>query len=153
VDSAQASLFQTARGRRLLLRTWRTWKGKRMRKPGRYPVWGIVEEFHAANKIMCDFDTAEIPSPAVNSLIHTLGLTICWQRWDRTRRGWHLVLKVRERLSDGEIIAAQAILGSDRNRERLNLARAISIRLHPSAFWRPRINVLFSSKIKTRKAK
>jgi hypothetical protein len=89
----------------------------------------------------------DIPNPPLQSLVHTLGLAVQWTRWDRTKHGWHLVIKLRQRLTLAEIIAAQAILGSDRARERLNLARCISIRLHPSRFWERRSNILYKRKV------
>ena len=140
---------------------------------GTRSVFGVIEEYHEDDKIMCDFDDLEVkrahknrhrryrratgnpkrlnryvPSPPVQSLAHTLGLKVVWQRWDKTQHGWHLVIKIRQRLTLAEIIAAQAILGSDRARERLNLARAISIRLRPSKFWKARANILYKRKIK-----
>ena len=132
-------------------RQWRTFGGAPV--PGKLKTWGVIEEFHESDKIMCDFDDPKergrqfMPCPPVQSLIHTFGLTIVWQRWDRTQHGWHLIVKIKQRLTLAEIIAAQAILGSDRNRERLNLARAISLRLHPSRFWERRANILYSRKI------
>lgn len=88
-----------------------------------------------------------IPNPPLQSLAHTLGLKIVWQRWDRTKRGWHLTVKVRQKLTLAEIVCCQALLGSDPARERLNLARAISLRLHPSKFWQARANILYRRKV------
>ena len=82
----------------------------------------------------------------IQSLAHTLGLSVSWVRWDRTAHGWHVVIKVREKLTLAETIAAQAILGSDPARERLNLARCISLRKKPSKYWEARANILYSRK-------
>lgn len=109
--------------------------------------FGVIEEYHEAGKIMCDYDMPAPPKVALQSLAHTLGLTVGWVRWDRTRRGWHLIVRFHQALTLAETIAAQAILGSDRARERLNLARAISLRLHPSKYWERRANILYSRKI------
>jgi hypothetical protein len=114
--------------------------------PGKF---GVIEEYHESDKLLCDFDTERIPGPPLQSLAHTLGLQILWQRWDRTQRGWHLVVKVKQKLTLTEVICCQTLLGSDRARERLNLARAISLRLHPSKFWEVRANILFRRKICT----
>lgn len=145
----QAAIFHRSGKPAVMLdHHWRTW-GKHNR-PGRFRVWGVIEELHEPDKIMCDFDSKVPPTPPLHSLAHTLGLCVLWHRWDRTRRGWHLVIKIMQKLTPAETIACQAILGSDRARERLNLARAISIRLHPSKFWEKRINILYSRKIKVK---
>jgi len=150
----QASLFRiSGKPLRVKERSWQTWSKRRLAKRGRYFRWGVIEELHEPDKLLCDFDSTDIPCPLVNSLVHTCGLKVRWQRWDRTRRGWHLIIKLRQHLTDGEIIACQAILGSDSARERLNIARAMSIRLHPSKFWKPRINILFKRKIKVLRSK
>jgi hypothetical protein len=145
-------------------RLWRTFGGPPIALAGRFRKWGVIGELHEDNKIMCDFDDLEVkrgqkkpkchtrnkslPHPNLQSLMHTLGTGVVWQRWDRTKHGWHLIVKIRQRLTLAEIIAAQAILGSDRDRERLNLARAISVRLRPSKFWKARANLLYSRKLK-----
>lgn len=81
-------------------------------------------------------------------------LTLCCRAWewklvacrvDRTRRGWHvtaLVRGVKQCIVPLAVVAAQAILGSDRNREMFNLMRV----LHwdeLSPYWRERWNVLY----------
>lgn len=65
-------------------------------------------------------------------------------RYDRTRRGWHVIVTVRKRIPPPLIVAAQAILGSDPHRESFNLMRVQQLRRVPT-FWRTRWNVLFSS--------
>lgn len=44
-------------------------------------------------------------------------------RFDRTRRGWHVVVGINKRVAATSMVAAQAILGSDPMREAFNLAR------------------------------
>jgi len=198
----QVAVLQRGGKRVVKQRVWRTFGGKPVSRAGRFRKWGVIEELHEDDKIMCDFDDPEainenvkghrkrrsrasrnrrvgrrllwlpggrrtstrnersnhkrrdrptvrsIPCPPVQSLAHTLGLKVVWQRWDKTKHGWHLIIKIRQRLTLAEVIAAQAILGSDRSRERLNLARAISIRLRPSKFWKARANILYKRKIK-----
>ena len=63
-------------------------------------------------------------------------------RYDRTKRGWHVIIAVRKRLCALTMVAAQAILGSDPKREAFNLIRVRQLRVsgrraHP---W----NVLYS---------
>lgn len=64
-------------------------------------------------------------------------------RFDRTRRGYHAVVTVRQRLSPWRIVFAQAVLGSDWKREIFNSRRVIAWRTVP-AFWRARWNVLYA---------
>ena len=63
-------------------------------------------------------------------------------RLDRTRRGWHVIIAVRKRLNAVTIVAAQAILGSDPNREMFNLDRARKLPRVPKE-WRSQWNVLY----------
>jgi hypothetical protein len=64
-------------------------------------------------------------------------------RYEKTRHGWHVVIGVRKRLAAPLIVAAQAVLGSDRNREMFNLMRVQSLAYVP-LYWRKRWNVLYS---------
>jgi hypothetical protein len=61
----------------------------------------------------------------------------------RTRRGWHVEIYSNMELAPAEIVALQAILGSDFRRESFNLYRAHKLPLTP-LFWRrlSRWNVL-----------
>lgn len=68
-------------------------------------------------------------------------------RMDRTRRGWHVVVNVRRRLAPLQIVAAQAVLGSDPRRETFNLQRATAYESLPR-FWRARWNVLYDRHLK-----
>jgi hypothetical protein len=65
-------------------------------------------------------------------------------RLDRTARGFHLVLIWAQDFSPLEIVAIQAILGSDPMREALNFmrARALEASGNKSEFW----NILYSRK-------
>lgn len=144
----------------------RFWRGFEREEciAGRVGSIGVVGDVWEPGKILLDFDTRKkgewrfqkvrrgkrsfaVPSPPLASLAHTLGLKIEWVELERTSHGWHMIVKSRQHLTLAETIAAQAILGSDRARERLNLARAISCRLHPSRFWESRANILYARKI------
>lgn len=57
-------------------------------------------------------------------VMRLMGWRASWVEYQRSRRGWHVFVAVRERLRPVEVVAAQAVLGSDRNREAFNLARA-----------------------------
>ncbi|MDA8161414.1 MAG: hypothetical protein M0022_00700 [Desulfobacteraceae bacterium] len=167
----QASVSVNRNGKHVVrVRDW----GRGSGKAGRFLKWGLVEEFHEPGKIMVDIDDKKnmlnlrksdhidsrrrkligissvrrlwIRGISIQSLAHTIGLSVQWIRWDRTRHGWHIVIKVRQKLTLAETIAAQAILGSDPARERLNLARCISLRKRPSKYWEARANILYSRK-------
>jgi hypothetical protein len=64
---------------------------------------------------------------------------------ERTRRGWHVIIKLREKLKPAETVALQACMGSDGRREALNLMRARCHRVTP--YWGRRWNILFSGKL------
>ena len=88
----------------------------------------------------------EIPPGFLFRLLHCIrlwGWPLEAVRYDRTARGWHVVVGVRRRLSPAIVVAAQAILGSDPKREAFNLMRVQQLR-HLPAFWRSRFNVLYS---------
>lgn len=55
-----------------------------------------------------------------------LGVRIVWARYDKTRRGYHVIVRFTRRFSPVEIVAMQALCGSDSKREALNLARVMS---------------------------
>lgn len=55
-----------------------------------------------------------------------IGVKIKEFRIDRTRRGHHVIVRWRQKFEPAALVAMQAILGSDRNREALNLMRALS---------------------------
>lgn len=149
MSNRQVAIISRGGIRAFHVHKWETWKHPtRGIKVGRFKRWGIVKEFFENDKILADFDAPEIPTPVLFSLAHTLGLTVKWWRYDRTRKGWHLIVKLRQRLTPGELIAASLILGSDTARARLDLCRAISVRLHPSKFWERRISLLFERKVK-----
>lgn len=63
-------------------------------------------------------------------------------RFDRTRRGWHVVVAVAGDMDPALMVAAQAIMGSDLNREMFNVMRVQQLHAMPN-FWRTRWNVLY----------
>lgn len=68
--------------------------------------------------------------------------------YNPTRRGWHVIVHIAERLSPSEIIAVQACLGSDIKREIMNLQRYFGFRgKKVPRFWKDRWNLLFSRKV------
>ena len=62
----------------------------------------------------------------------------------RSGRGWHVVMRVRPApTSATEVVALQALLGSDARREACNLYRALSMSSAPQ-WMRDRWNVLYT---------
>jgi hypothetical protein len=85
----------------------------------------------------------------VEELMHvlrTLELKPKSAEYHRTKRGWHLAIRIREKLSPVETVGAQFALRSDRRRELLNLMRARFLD-GVSAFWRKRSNLLYERKL------
>jgi hypothetical protein len=78
-----------------------------------------------------------------------IGLRVNFIRYDRTRRGWHIVIRLerRKRKNGGftplEKVALQAVFGSDARREALNLMRVINGNGKDK-----RWNILYSRKLK-----
>lgn len=65
-------------------------------------------------------------------------------RFDQTRRGWHVIVAIAGEIDPCLMVAAQAVLGSDRNREMFNVMRVQRLYQQPT-FWRTRWNVLYLS--------
>lgn len=79
-------------------------------------------------------------------LVHLLGWRVktygSWRSPSGT--GWHVVVILADTLTPTEVVAVQALLGSDPRREAFNLARARKLpTLRP---WRDRFNVLYDEK-------
>ena len=67
---------------------------------------------------------------AMFSALRIVGLRAENYCYRRTRKGWHVIVRVqlRRRLTPAEIVALQFCLGSDGRRETLNLMRVLSLR-------------------------
>lgn len=99
--------------------------------------------------LLVDLDRRRVSAAwgvALWDTLRRVGLTVQGVRWDRTRRGWHVLVWVRERLDLGTQVAVQLLLGSDRARETFNAFRAVRIR-HAPPLWRRRANVLYAEKL------
>jgi hypothetical protein len=99
--------------------------------------------------LLCDFDFARGPSlRPMWVTLRTCALRPRFIEYARTRRGWHVVIGLREPLQPAEQVALQAVLGSDRRREGLNIFRVLSMRRKgASDFWQARWNLLFKGKL------
>lgn len=86
--------------------------------------------------------------PTLYELQRTLaraGYSIAWmmEKCSKSLKGFHIVLSVNPRPRTAmEVVALQAILGSDPNREACNVLRARQW-AHLPKFWRDRWNVLY----------
>lgn len=69
-------------------------------------------------------------------------------RYDRTKRGWHVVIEWDRAFPPVALVALQAILGSDSRREALNFMRALSLDGCRDRQCFLRFNLLFSHKVK-----
>jgi hypothetical protein len=107
--------------------------------------WGVTAELKASTDLrtsFCDYDRPRPPSLrwlyAIARVVHVRPV---WVRYDRTRRGWHVLIRWSRTWAPAELVALQAVLGSDPMREGLNLMRVMR---HPRAStW----NLLFSRKL------
>ena len=113
---------------------------------------GVLEERQKKNEILCDFDFKRTPPLApLYFLVRLCGLRIKRICDSRTRRGWHRVVRLSRSLTPAETVAFQALLGSDRRRESLNLMRVLSLREDGNNnFAWSRWNLMFTRKLKRR---
>jgi hypothetical protein len=109
-----------------------------------------VDDTARPTLLLCDYDFRRVPRlRPMFAVLRTIGLRPAWVRTDRTRRGWHVIIRLTRALLPAETVAVQTLLGSDSRRESLNLMRAMSVaRNKPSKFWRGRWNLLFSYKLR-----
>ena len=99
-----------------------------------------------------DFKRPAQESPRINPLfvvsrlVGVIPESFCYER---TRRGWHIIIHLRENLAPAELVALQACLGSDRRREALNLMRVLGMKRYGvTDFWKRRWNILYSEKLR-----
>lgn len=124
--------------------------GERLKRDGlQFNSFGEMEEYSAPNKLMLDFDRRRTPKMGgLFVLLRMCGLRVKHICDTRSRRGWHRVITLTETLGKFEIIAIQALAGSDRRREGLNLMRALRSReCGMSRFQESRWNILYSRKL------
>lgn len=98
--------------------------------------------------IYLDYDYPRGPSlRMIWTVLRAVGLRPGTIEYRRSRRGWHCVIPVNQRLENAEIVALQAVLGSDSRRELLNIMRVISIRrAGASPYFAARWNLLYAKK-------
>ena len=117
---------------------------------------GLVRKTVDPRELLCDFDFPhdryrQRRGPRLGPLwvtLRTCQLRPQHVEYRRTRKGWHVVIRVRHALEPAEQVAVQAVLGSDRRREGLNLMRVLCMRrMGADRFWRIRWNLLFARKL------
>ena len=82
------------------------------------------------------------------TVLRALALRPLAIEYNRTARGWHAIVMLPEPLAPAEQVAIQAVMGSDRRRELLNIMRVLSIRrVGAPQYWRARWNLLFTRKL------
>lgn len=94
--------------------------------------------------LKCDFD-GRIPAAFVSRVAFVCRMhrvRVQWLEVHATRRGYHVVIHVRGRVTFWRVVMLQALLGSDWKRELFNSRRAMAWRDVPG-FWRDRANVLY----------
>lgn len=112
---------------------------------------GIVEEKANPKTLLADYDMGGRAPRFVKlcSTLRLLGLRVSWIRYDRTRNGYHVIVRHNVALTPAETVCAQFAIRSDRKRETLNATRVIwAVRTNPPRFWKNRWNLLFSSKLR-----
>lgn len=85
---------------------------------------------------------------AARRLRWVLDVAVCakvkWLRVDRTRNGYHVVVRTNRRLAAVRVVLCQALLGSDWRRETFNARRVARLPFVPP-YWRRRWNTLYAA--------
>ena len=108
-----------------------------------------MKTYHDSRTILLDFDKHYAPrlSPLF-AVLHIIGLRARWIHYERTRRGWHVRIRLEYPLLPAETVALQFALGSDKRRETLNLMRVFWLaRKEHKAKWSKRWNILYERKV------
>lgn len=119
--------------------------GGYFKKGGLPSTYGIIKTYAKSNYCYIDCDENKAPHlRPIYTCFRLIGIVIPnWVRYDRTKRGWHVVIRLSKTLTPIEIVALQSVLGSDSRRESLNLMRV----LHGGGYDK-RWNILYERKLK-----
>jgi hypothetical protein len=112
--------------------------------------FGVMGDFSRNDCLYFDLDRLGTPDlKPIWEILRFLHIRPKWIRTDRSQKGWHVVVKHDHHLSRMEIVAIQALGGSDSKRELLNLMRAFNMDRSGliDDFWKQRWNILFERKI------
>lgn len=114
------------------------------REAMRIGVAGIVKVYGKPGLLMLDYDTKKpFCFRHIAWVARRLRFRLNWVSYQRTVRGWHILVQCNRKFSPMETVALQAILGSDRKRETFNLCRILSGKISDN-----RWNLLFKEKLK-----
>jgi hypothetical protein len=105
---------------------------------------GVVKCYASPFWTFCDYDVKSPPGLGrFWSFARVTKMKPRVVRYDRTARGWHVLIAWDRLLSPAETVAIQTALGSDYRRETYNLARVLA-----GGGDDPRWNLLFDFKIR-----
>lgn len=104
---------------------------------------GLVKYYARADRTLCDYDTRKPPSLwLVWRVARMMAIEPLTVEYNRTRRGWHVIIVWNRSFKPLEIVALQFAMASDPKRETFNLARVLSGKAR-NRRW----NILFTSKV------
>jgi hypothetical protein len=88
---------------------------------------GVIKMYARRDLLYVDWDKAR-PSciRSIYRVCRSVGLGVRFVRYDKTARGWHVIVGLNRKIEPLLTVALQVILGSDPKRERFNLVRAMS---------------------------
>jgi hypothetical protein len=109
-----------------------------------------VSDFPQGYALFMDCDTKNpdrLPQPAfIRWILTIIGIQSSSIVYRETKRGFHVIIRILEKLEPVELVAVQAILGDDPMRAALNLMRARQSEIMDD-YWRTRWNILYDHKV------
>lgn len=112
-------------------------------------TYGRVIDHAGPHDLCLDFDRVRhraMHSARIMMRLRAYRVTPLWTFYHRTAHGWHVWIRVRERLSPITRVALQFALESDPRRESMMLLRVRGLAGQPR-YWRSRWNLLFEYKL------
>jgi squalene cyclase len=117
----------------------------------RFEKWGVIDglsDIPEGYASFVDCDSRKPYSWMRHAATHRIlgksyyPYAVCYKK---TQRGWHIVSLYSKKHTRMELVALQAILGSDSMREALNFVRVKSGRI--KGYWNQRWNILYTYKV------
>lgn len=115
------------------------------REKVRFGCPGVVRYYGSPRTLLLDFDHIwPVTFIMISAVFRHLNLNSECIEYHRTRRGWHVAIRLKgDGLKPAEICALQVLLGSDPRRETFNLSRVLSGKAEKNHRW----NLLFDYKV------